>query len=412
MPEQLGVWFERRLAGIIQRSGKVHMTFAYAPDWLASGFPLSLALPLRGEPFSEEATLAFFDNLLPEQGIRARISKQLQISDNNTYGFLERIGGECAGALTILPEEDEPAVKPAYEKISERKLGELILLLPRRPLLAGEDGIRLSLAGAQHKLPVTYLDGQYYLPANGSPSTHIIKPPIDDLEGSVENEAFCMILARIADVAVPEVDILETYPRAYMVKRYDRVIEPLNIVRIHQEDFCQAMGLPATLKYQNEGGPEIRQCFDLLRHCEDPGGDKNALLRLIVFNHLIGNTDAHAKNFSLLYAFPPKPRLAPFYDLLCLGVYPGLATKNAMKIGGEYDPQFTMHRHWLRLADDAGVSDEKVVKLLKTMTEHLPMMAAIAAEEFQRTYGKSRIVPKIVDFITARCELVRGRVED
>lgn len=412
MNDTLSVWFERRRVGAISRVGKAHMAFAYDPAWLRSGFPLSLSLPLREGAFPQGATRAFFDNLLPEQEIRAKVSKRIQVSEKNTYGFLEKIGGECAGALTILPEGEEPAEKPTYDVIKPPRLGELINQLTRRPLLAGEDGIRLSLAGAQSKLPVARLDGQYLLPVNGSPSTHIIKPPIDDLQGSVENETFCMALAKVAGVSVPEVEILDTFPRAYMVERYDRVIEPGGIRRIHQEDFCQAMGLPVEVKYQNEGGPGLRQCFDLLGHCENPGEDRNALLRLIVFNYLIGNTDAHAKNFSLLYEHPPKPRLAPFYDLLCTGVYPGLATKNAMKIGGQYDPQFTKRANWLRLAEDAGVSEGEVVSLLETMTEHLPMMAPIVAEEFQDRYGKSRIVPKIVNFITARCAQVRGRIGD
>lgn len=412
MAEQLGVWFERQRVGAISRSGKAHMVFAYDPAWITSGFPLSLSLPFQDGPFGEELTQAFFDNLLPEQGIRAKVSQLTQVSAKNTFGLLQTIGGDCAGALTILPGDESPDTELAYEKISRSNLGELISILPKRPLLAGQDGIRLSLAGAQNKIPITYLDNRFYLPVNGSPSTHIIKPPIDDLEGSIENEAFCMALARVAGVNVPEVELLDTYPRAYMVKRYDRQVEPLAIRRIHQEDFCQAMGLPVALKYQNEGGPGFRECFALLERCADPANDRAELMKLAVFNFLIGNTDAHAKNFSLLYRTPPQPSLAPFYDLLCLGVYPGLATRNAMKIGGQYDPTFTQPRHWTRLAAEAGLGDDHVLGHIRFMTYSLPEMASITAEEFQKRYGKSRIVPKIVDFIHARCRQTADRMEN
>ncbi|MDD3310727.1 type II toxin-antitoxin system HipA family toxin [Pseudodesulfovibrio sp.] len=412
MPGQLGVWFEGRRAGTLTRSGKVHMTFAYDPEWIESGFPLSLSLPFQEKAFPREATKAFFDNLLPEQRIRALVSKQIQISGNNTFGFLETIGGECAGALTILPEGDRPATRPDYAPIGKEALGELIAQLPRRPLLAGEDGFRLSLAGAQNKLPIARLGDKFLLPVDGAASTHILKPAIDDLEGTIENEAFCMTLAAVAGRKVPEAEILDTYPRAYMVRRYDRVVEETGVRRLHQEDFCQALGLPAALKYQNDGGPGFKQCFELLDHCRQPDEDRRALFAMAVFNHLIGNTDAHAKNFSLLYANPPQPDLAPFYDLMCLGVYPGMAEKNAMKIGGSYDPAFIRKRHWLRLADEAGLPEAEALSLLAHDTQMLPIMAEIVAEEFQSHYGKSRIVPKIVEFIRARCQQVADRLAD
>lgn len=409
MSEQLGVWFEQQRVGTIFRKGKVMLTFAYDEDWLQSGFPLSQSLPLQDAPISEKTTQAFFDNLLPEQGIRQKISKKIHVSEKNVFGFLETLGGECAGALSILPGDESPQEKPQYETVSKDKLGELISLLPKRPLLAGEDGIRLSLAGAQNKIPIAYIDGKFFLPKQGAASTHILKPPIDDLDGTVENEAFCMSLAKVAGLNVPEVEITETYPRGYLVKRYDRIIEPTAIKRIHQEDFCQAMGVPVSLKYQNEGGPGTQQCFELLAHCTAPATDRENLFTLIVFNFLIGNADAHAKNFSLLYSPPPQPTLAPFYDLLCTGAYERLSTKNAMKIGGKYDPNYTMKHHWMRLADQAGLSHPKAEGIILAMVSNLGMMASIVAEEFQARYGTSRTVQRIVEFIETRCNKVNAR---
>ncbi|MEZ7196598.1 type II toxin-antitoxin system HipA family toxin [Pseudodesulfovibrio karagichevae] len=412
MEQQLGVWFDGRLVGAISREGKSRLAFAYGKDWLKSGFPLSISLPLRSEPFDDESTRSFFDNLLPEEGIRANVSKQVHISEKNVFGLLETLGGECAGALSILPENEHPALRPEYNPVSNAKLGELIALLPKRPLLAGEDGVRLSLAGAQNKLPVAVFDGAFSIPLNGSPSTHILKPPIDDLPETVENETFCMSLARLANLTVPNVLITDTIPRGYLVARYDRMIEGGGIRRIHQEDFCQAMGLPVALKYQNEGGPGPEDCFALLDHCADPQADREQLFKLFVYNFLIGNTDAHAKNLSLLYPDPPRPVLAPFYDLLCTQVYVdyGLSTKNAMKIGGQYYPKFVMKRHWLRLAEQAGLTPVAGLNVVIQMANLLKMAAPIVGTEFAKRYGKSRIVPAIVEFVVGRCDQTLDRM--
>lgn len=412
MDRKLEVRMDQRLAGVISRHGKSRLSFSYDPEWLASGFSLSLSLPLREAPYGDEATRAFFDNLLPEQGIRAKISKRMQLSETNVFGLLEALGGECAGALSIRPKGERDAGKPGYAEFSRERMGELISALPKRPLLAGEDGVRLSLAGAQNKLPLAFDGGKYFLPLNDAPSTHILKPPIDDLPGTVENETFCMRLARLAGLDVPDVRITDTIPRGYLVTRYDRAVSGNGIHRIHQEDFCQALGLPVALKYQNEGGPGPEECFALLDRCEDPRPDRERLFDLFAFNFLTGNTDAHAKNLSLLYRNPPKPVLAPFYDLLCTQVYReyGLGTKNAMKIGGQYDPAFIMRRHWLRLADQAKLGQEDALGRIRDMAELLETASPIVAEEFAKRYGKSRIVGAIVTFVGERCRLTLDRL--
>lgn len=412
MSDCLGVWIASDRIGTVTRKGRVALSFVYDAGWMRAGFPISLSLPFQAAPFDEARSRAFFDNLLPEQAVRDKVSKRLHISQKNVFDLLAALGGECAGALTILPEGEIPAVKPRYEEISRDRLGEIISLLPQRPLLAGEDGLRLSLAGAQTKLPIARLGGTYLLPTQGAPSTHILKPPIDGLPGSVENEAFCMALAKLMDLDVPKAEITGTFPRGFLIERYDRVVEPEGIRRIHQEDFCQAMGLPAEAKYQNEGGPGTRECFDLLEHSATQAADRMQLFRFVAFNHLIGNTDAHAKNLSLLYDTPPRPRLAPFYDLLCIGIHEaqGLGQKNAMKIGGQYDPQFIMKRHWLRLADEAGLGHADAVKIITALAKNLSVGAGYVAEAFQERYGKFRAVPRIVEFVQERCRLTLERL--
>ncbi|MGE4291423.1 MAG: type II toxin-antitoxin system HipA family toxin [Desulfovibrio sp.] len=416
MTERLNVWWGSRLVGVIHRAGKVQMSFAYAPDWLLSPdtFALSLSLPLQNDPFSWEATRAFFDNLLPELDVRQRVGKRLQVSPRQAFALLERLGAECAGALSILPEAELP-VPPQdqrYEKIDRKLLSLLIQEIPRRPLLAGEEGMRLSLAGAQPKLPVVKDGNSWLLPLNGAPSTHILKPPIADLPESVENEAFCMFLARAMELDVPDVELTDTRPRGYLVQRYDRKISPQGIVRLHQEDFCQALGLPPEVKYENDGGPALKDCFHVLTHCRETAKDQEKLLRLCVFNFLIDNTDAHAKNLSLLYDTPGAPRLAPFYDLICISVYPGMAWKLAMRIGGQYDPQFIMKRHWERLGTLVGWSALGTVDLVREMAERMLRLGSTPAEVFCKRYGESPVVRRISHNVRTRCRTTLERLSD
>jgi serine/threonine-protein kinase HipA len=208
-------------------------------------------------------------------------------------------------------------------------------LLPRRPFLAGDKDIRLSLAGAQQKLPVVLIDGRVAVPAPGQPSTHILKPPIDRFAGTTENEAFAMRLAAALNLKVAAVDPRRVKDRPYLlVERYDRAIEAdRSIQRLHQEDFCQALGLAPEHKYAAEGGPIFGDCFALARQaCTPPAPATLGLVDAAIFNVLVGNADAHGKNFSLLYQ-PNGIVLAPLYDLMCTAAYPEIHAKLAMKVG-------------------------------------------------------------------------------
>lgn len=269
----------------------------------------------------------------------------------------------------------------------------------------------MSLAGAQSKLALMTDRERYLQPLNGAPSTHILKPPIADLIESVENEAFCMFLAKAAGLNVPIVFMTDTRPRAYVVERYDRGIRGNTVVRLHQEDFCQALGLPSQLKYEREGGATLQDCFSLLDYCQDPAGDKINLFRWCVFNYLIGNADAHAKNLSLLYDAPSRPKLAPFYDLLCTAVYEGLACNMSMKIGGQYDPEYIMGRHWKRLGRVADWAEEETIGQVQHITKTTWNVAKLAADVFCEQYGESPIVRRISRFVLKRCELLFDRLD-
>jgi serine/threonine-protein kinase HipA len=281
---------------------------------------------------------------------------------------------------------------------------------------AGDDGLRLSLAGAQDKLPVVLdADGiRIGLPLNGSPSTHILKPPIAGVDGSVFNEAFCMALAGALklDVARTQIQTIADsgQQRHYLlVERYDR-LPSVPGQRLHQEDFCQALGIVSEHKYQNEGGPSLAQAFALLRSATRPSALHTLkLLDYVVFNALIGNHDAHGKNFSLLYT-PAGAVLTPLYDALCTAVYPTLTEKMAMKIGSKYKFSEVLARHWEQFATEAALSPAQVKKRILDISKRLPDLARALQAMFQSADNSHPIIDRIVTLIDQRCALTIRRL--
>jgi serine/threonine-protein kinase HipA len=402
----LGVWLGAERVGLLTEERGRRLTFRYDADWLArpGARVLSLSLPLRPEPFSDDEARPFFANLLPEAGLREAVARRLGLSVGNDFALLEAIGGECAGAVSLLPEGARPDAGGDYDELSEVQLQELIDELPRRPLLAGERGIRLSLAGAQGKLPVKLEGDRVFVPRSGAPSTHILKPEIPGFEGSVRNEAFCMALAARAGLPVPPSRVRPGRHPLYVVERFDRRRAPDGAVeRVHQEDLCQALGRLPEVKYEAEGGPSLAECFALVaRASVSPAVDRLALLRWVIFNALVQNADAHAKNLSLLHA-PDGIRLAPFYDLLCTGAWPDLAEKLAMKIGGEARPGWLRRRHWERFATDVEIAPKLVLKTVRELAESLPGAADAVASDHTRSWGNAPVVDRILAILRGRC---------
>jgi len=291
----------------------------------------------------------------------------------------------------------------------------LLVEMPRRPMLAGDSDMRLSLAGAQDKLPVLVVGDRIGLPLFGSPSTHILKPAIEGIEGSVFNEGFCMALARAMGLDAAPSQIRRVQGQPYLlVKRYDRLpVEHTPAAptqRLHQEDFCQALGVPPELKYQNEGGPDLAKAFALLRSATRPNAPHVLkLLGSVLFNTLIGNHDAHAKNFSLLCT-PQGAVLAPMYDALCTAVYPQLTDKMAMKIGGK-DRFAELHaRHWEQFAVSAGLSPAQVKKQVKRVAERLPQQVRLVRAEFLHMELLHPVLNQISELIEDRCATTLRRL--
>ena len=359
------------------------LTFTYDPDWLATGpgYPLSRQLPLNPEPMSGKAVRAFFSGLLPEAEPRERIASILGVSTGNDFAMLEGIGGECAGAVSLLP-QDASSPDPSSGSLrwlDETSLASIIDRLPQRPLMAGEEGLRLSLAGAQVKLPVVLAEGggttgaRIALPLEGIPSTHILKPEPERFPGLAANEAWCMDLARKVGLKVAESQRrrIGTTP-CLIVKRYDRVLATDGKVqRLHQEDFCQALGFPAARKYQQEGGPSLTDCFDLIREWSSvPVIDIRDFLDAVIFGTLTGNADAHSKNFSFLYSGKER-RLAPLYDQVCTLAWSELSKRLSMKIGTAATLSEVSPEHFRQLATSARLSWPLVRERVITMADRV-----------------------------------------
>lgn len=355
---RLVVYLNSEEVGMLEQDDSGLVEFRYEQEWIQkpAALPLSRTLPLQGETFRGKKARPFFAGILPEEGSRKQIAAVLGISDANEFAMLERIGGECAGAVSLLPEGDAPpaAGETRLRKLSEKELQEVVAELPRRPLMAGMDGVRLSLAGVQDKLPVVARGSSIALPLDNTPSTHILKPEPDHFPGLVANEIFCMTLARAVGLNVPAVESRRVGDKAcIIIQRYDRLVGDDGVVRrLHQEDFCQALGFPPERKYQQEGGPLLRDCIRLLREWSTtPVLDIRDFLDGLMLNMLIGNADAHGKNYSMVYRGGER-RLAPFYDLVCTLAWPELSKTPAMKIGHADSIDGITPAHWKKMAQE------------------------------------------------------------
>ncbi|MBD8891100.1 type II toxin-antitoxin system HipA family toxin [Roseibium litorale] len=376
MTRTLDVYLNDKKAGELHQDDGARLTFAYDRDYLGSGgSAISVSMPLTEAPYPDATSRAYFSGLLPDESARHRLAEALGISRNNPFGLLEVIGGDCAGALSLLPKgHSSAATSQGYaEVLTAEKLKTVLSRLHDRPLLGGEAGIRLSLAGAQDKLAVCLIDGKIAIPKNGIPSTHILKPVILTLEGTVENELFCMKLASRLDLNAPEVrryssdgtDVL-------LVERYDRRQEPDGtVIRLHQEDFCQALAVPPELKYEEEGGPGTKDSQALIQaSTQSPAADRLTFQRMLIFHYLVGNADAHAKNYALLYR-DKAPDLAPLYDVVCTAAYPRLSKKLAMKIGGRATPDTILLEHWHSLVPPTKGAQKMINAELGTMASKI-----------------------------------------
>ncbi len=339
--------------------------------------PLSLSLPLEKGTFDAKSCAGYFNGLLPESDeVRKALGKKYSISERNDFALLAAIGYDCPGAVSFSEEEENctKALAPLDGSIlSEENLEKLLQDLPRKPLATGREGMRLSLAGAQDKTSLIMLDGQLAMPSPTTPSTHILKPAIEQFANSVENEYICLRAAQALGIKVPEVRMCYANDTPYfLIERYDRAIEGGMVRRIHQEDFCQAYNIPSSLKYEKEGGLGFAQCFSLINHFRYPIPTMNELIARIIFNFLIGNADAHGKNFSLLHLENEGMQLAPAYDILCTQIYAGINKEMAMRMGKHYLPSEVSRGDMNKFSKSCNLQIKQIQLIAERQIKKLP----------------------------------------
>jgi serine/threonine-protein kinase HipA len=399
MTGRLGVYLGPRAVGVLSVDESDRFAFAYDASWLADPgrFPISQSLPLGAEPQIAEPAHAFFANLLPEGHTRQLVARRLGLSEGNDFGLLRALGGECAGAL-VLAEAPPRAVEHRYRPLDDVELASIAMTGGAFAELVAGGGVRLSLAGAQDKLPVKLDGDRLLLPLGASPSSHILKFANRHFKHLPANELMIGLLARASGLPVVDAALRRIGNEEHLlVARYDRIVGPDGVTRLHQEDLCQALGLPPGRKYEEEGGPGFARCFETIARCSsEPALDTRALLRWIAFNAIVGNADGHAKNLSLVRGLDGRLRLAPFYDLLATSAYPRLGRRLAMVVGRKAEPGDIRGRDWRQLAETIQVNPAFVVEIVRELAEAMPARAQALAAELRQRHGAFPVAEPIL----------------
>lgn len=409
---KLGVYWDRREVGALTRVDErsSDYVFAYTPQASA---PISLSLPLRQESFGPAASRPFFEALLPEGAIRDQIANQLKLATGDSFGLLAELGRDCAGALQVV-EGTRMSQTPSAHWLDGRALDKLVEEIPKHPLGIQRDDqhLRLSLAGVQRKaVLVRDAKGRFGRPLDGMPSTHILKPELPDggYPGLAVNEYFCMRLAAECGLSAAPVQLLTLAGRpCLVVERFDRETSSWPPRRLHQEDFCQALGLTPDFKYQHDGWrlPSYRALAELLSaHSLEPGVDRLDGAQAAVFHFLVGNADAHAKNISLLHP-EDGVRLSPLYDVVSTAAYPELSRDLALSVGDELDPDKISSVHWSDLAEDFGLNPSAFARARSRLAERVITEARGLRDHALAEGWHDQCIDRILAVIDARFQRV------
>lgn len=387
MAKELSVRLHGLQVGVLRLvNGKMEFTY----DENAQK-PISLSLPLQKEPFKEKVCRAFFGGLLPENpNMRELLAKKYNINVNDDFKLLKEIGRDCAGALSFHemtePQKSYQMLKIEGSILSDEELTKYLEELPYRPYL----GKRLSLAGAQEKTAVCVINGKIALPNDDIPTTHIIKTALPKYVQSIQNEYICMKAAKEIGLEVAEVEIRKVGEIEFLlVERFDRKYSNnLECERILQEDFAQSLGVQARDKYK----VTFKDCLKVLNQTATPANSKLRFVRQVIFNYLIGNTDAHAKNFSV-YLTNDGITLTPAYDLLCSSIY-DCDQRIAMKLGKARYYADVTEKDWEIFAQDLDISHKLVQAELERQKEYLPKIIEKLTKELDCEVGA-----KILDYV-------------
>lgn len=417
MITELAILLEGRLAAWI-RLNRERVTLTYEETWChaSDSFPLSLSMPLLAARHGHNALDPYLWGLLPDNGtvLKGWLNRfDIPIHESFSFSLLAHVGEDCAGAVQVIrPERIEACLSARAEPPRRLKPGDVaarLQLLRFKPSAwrTPDDQGQFCLTGAQPKIALLHQNGRWHVPSGRTPTTHILKPSLADYPGHAENEHFCAVLARRLGLSVMNSEVMgfgeET---AIVVERYDRHRTRHEIRRVHQEDMCQALSLNPVLKYQNDGGPGIQDIFKLLHtHSTEPEEDEASFLDAIAFNWIIGGTDAHAKNYSLLIGAEGEVRLAPLYDIASALPYDNLDIRElrlAMEIGRHYRMHDVSGRQWEKLAEDIHVEPEALLQRVAEMAAQVPDEAESTRRRLTEEGLRHPIIDKLHDRIVAR----------
>ncbi|MGY3424196.1 serine/threonine-protein kinase HipA [Bradyrhizobium sp. F1.13.4] len=360
------------------------------------------------------AVQAFLWGLLPDnERVLERWARRFQVSARNVFALISHVGEDCAGAVQFVTPDRLEALRGGAEDKVEW-LDETAIAKRLQTLREDHAAWRLprdtgqfSLAGAQPKTALLLQKGKWGIPSGRIPTTHILKPPTGHFDGHAENEHICLMLARHLGLPVADTQVMHFGKEiAIVIERYDRQFSGNEIVRVHQEDICQALGILPTMKYQNDGGPSPADVIGLLRtYSTDRVADVDTFVDALGFNWLIAGTDAHAKNYSLLLAGGPHVRLAPLYDIASILPYDDVdlqKIKLAMKIGGDYKLSQISLRDWQKFARETRLDPDKVIAGLIAMAEQLPDIVAAVREQARKDGLDNAIIGRLAEHLIAR----------
>ncbi|MET4315717.1 type II toxin-antitoxin system HipA family toxin [Bradyrhizobium sp. RT4b] len=416
MTSELVALLDGREIGRVRNDARGRLTLVYDQDWRQAegAYPLSLSMPLAAEEHGPSAVQAFLWGLLPDnEHVLERWARRFQVSARNVFALISHVGEDCAGAVQfVTPDRLEALRSGAEDKVEW--LDEMAIAKRLQTLREDHAAWRLprdtgqfSLAGAQPKTALLRQKGKWGIPSGRIPTTHILKPPTGHFDGHAENEHICLILAHNLGLPVADTQVMHFGREiAIVIERYDRQFSGNEIVRVHQEDICQALGILPTRKYQNDGGPSPADVIELLRtYSTDRVADVDTFVDALGFNWLIAGTDAHAKNYSLLLAGGPHVRLAPLYDIASILPYDDLdlqKIKLAMKIGGDYKLSQISLRDWQKFARETRLDADKVIAGLISMVEQLPDIVAAVRKQAQKDGLDNAIIGRLAEHLIAR----------
>lgn len=363
MENRANVYFDDFLAGELSQDRYGTICFQYHREYVGNGHrPISISMPVCNEIYYGNEAHAYFTGLLPEEDVLTATANIIGTSRLNYFKLLTELGKEPIGAIKI--GDNMLTEPPSYEEISIEELNNIILR--NEPLLGTlykEKELRLSLAGAQSKTGLFYSDRQYYVPKNGSPSNIIVKHTNNNFPDLVYNEYACMKIANAIGINTPNIRLESTSTQPlYIIERYDRNFRDKFVQRIHQEDFCQSLGIMSQNKYEADGGPSFAACIGLLRKSATvPVVEINRFISLFLFNLIVGNKDAHGKNYSIIFD-KSKKELSPAYDILSTTYYPMLSEKMSMSINGKFELDEINEGDLHQMSQAANIGGKLIIK--------------------------------------------------